>query len=39
MAARISGETEEVSGWTVKVGPQDSSGIPKYLQSGKWKED
>ena len=39
MAARISGETEEVSGWTVKVGPQDSSGIPKYLQLGKWKED
>jgi acetyl-CoA decarbonylase/synthase complex subunit gamma len=39
MAARISGETEEVSGWTVKVGPQDSSGIPKYLQMGKWKEE
>ncbi|MHA2119314.1 MAG: acetyl-CoA decarbonylase/synthase complex subunit gamma [Candidatus Thorarchaeota archaeon] len=39
MAARISGETEEVSGWTVKVGPQDSSGIPKYLDSGKWKEE
>jgi acetyl-CoA decarbonylase/synthase complex subunit gamma len=38
MAARISGETEESSGWTVKVGPQDSSGIPKYLQEGKWKE-
>ena len=39
MAARISGETEESSGWTVKVGPQDSSGIPKYLQEGKWKEE
>ncbi|MFW9913557.1 MAG: acetyl-CoA decarbonylase/synthase complex subunit gamma [Candidatus Thorarchaeota archaeon] len=39
MAARISGETEEVSGWTVKVGPQDSSGIPKYLQMDKWKEE
>ncbi|TFG30661.1 acetyl-CoA decarbonylase/synthase complex subunit gamma [Candidatus Thorarchaeota archaeon] len=39
MAARISGETEEVSGWTVKVGPRDSSGIPKYLQEGKWKEE
>jgi acetyl-CoA decarbonylase/synthase complex subunit gamma len=39
MAARISGETEEASGWTVKVGPQDSSGIPKYLQEGKWKEE
>ncbi|MFX1559989.1 MAG: acetyl-CoA decarbonylase/synthase complex subunit gamma [Promethearchaeota archaeon] len=39
MAARISGETEETSGWTVKVGPQDSSGIGKYLQEGKWKEE
>jgi acetyl-CoA decarbonylase/synthase complex subunit gamma len=39
MAARISGETEEVSGWTLKVGPQDSSGIGKYLQEGKWKEE
>jgi acetyl-CoA decarbonylase/synthase complex subunit gamma len=39
MAARISGETEEVSGWTIKVGPQDSSGIAKYLQEGKWKEE
>lgn len=39
MAARISGETEESSGWTVKVGPRDSSGIPKYLQEGKWKEE
>ena len=39
MAARISGETEEVSGWILKVGPRDSSGIPKYLQEGKWKEE
>jgi len=39
MAARISGETEEATGWTVKVGTQDSSGIPKYLQEGKWKEE
>ncbi|MHA1949242.1 MAG: acetyl-CoA decarbonylase/synthase complex subunit gamma, partial [Candidatus Thorarchaeota archaeon] len=39
MAARISGETEEASGWTVKVGPKDSSGIGKYLQEGKWKEE
>jgi acetyl-CoA decarbonylase/synthase complex subunit gamma len=39
MAARISGETEEASGWTIKVGPQDSSGIPKYLQEGRWKEE
>ncbi|MFW9794561.1 MAG: acetyl-CoA decarbonylase/synthase complex subunit gamma [Candidatus Thorarchaeota archaeon] len=39
MAARISGETEEASGWTIKVGPKDSSGIGKYLQEGKWKEE
>lgn len=39
MAARISGETEEASGWTIKVGPKDSSGIPKYLQEGKWREE
>jgi len=39
MAARISGETEEASGWTVKVGTQDSSGIPKYIQQEKWKEE
>ncbi|MFW9919639.1 MAG: acetyl-CoA decarbonylase/synthase complex subunit gamma [Candidatus Thorarchaeota archaeon] len=39
MAARISGETEEATGWTIKVGTQDSSGIPKYLQEGKWREE
>ncbi|MFW9817718.1 MAG: acetyl-CoA decarbonylase/synthase complex subunit gamma, partial [Candidatus Thorarchaeota archaeon] len=39
MAARISGETEEASGWTIKVGPKDSSGIGKYLQEGKWKDE
>ncbi|MHA1907219.1 MAG: acetyl-CoA decarbonylase/synthase complex subunit gamma [Candidatus Thorarchaeota archaeon] len=39
MAARISGETEEASGWTVKVGTQDSSGIPKYIQEDRWKEE
>ena len=30
-AARISGEIEELTGWTVMVGPLDSSGIPKFL--------
>jgi acetyl-CoA decarbonylase/synthase complex subunit gamma len=35
-AARISGEIEELSKWQVLVGPQDSSGIPKFLQE-KWK--
>ncbi|MFX1482512.1 MAG: acetyl-CoA decarbonylase/synthase complex subunit gamma [Promethearchaeota archaeon] len=39
MAARISGETEEATGWTIKVGPKDSSGIGKYLQEAKWKEE
>ena len=38
MAARISGETEESSGWTVKVGPNDSSGIPQYLRDELWKK-
>ncbi len=39
MAARISGETEESTGWTVKVGPKDSSGIPKYIQQEMWKKE
>jgi acetyl-CoA decarbonylase/synthase complex subunit gamma len=34
-AARISGELEELSGWSVLVGPMDSSGIPKFIQE-KW---
>ncbi len=32
MAARLSGEIEELSGWRVMVGPTDSSGIPKFLK-------
>jgi acetyl-CoA decarbonylase/synthase complex subunit gamma len=35
-AARLSGEIQEVSGWTVSVGPIDSSGIASYLEE-KWK--
>jgi acetyl-CoA decarbonylase/synthase complex subunit gamma len=35
-AARLSGEIQEVSGWTVSVGPLDSSGIAKYVEE-KWK--
>ncbi|MBU6996072.1 MAG: acetyl-CoA decarbonylase/synthase complex subunit gamma [Theionarchaea archaeon] len=31
MAARISGELEQISGWEVLVGPRDSSGIPEFL--------
>jgi acetyl-CoA decarbonylase/synthase complex subunit gamma len=32
MAARISGETEEASGWDILVGPRDSGGIKDFLQ-------
>jgi acetyl-CoA decarbonylase/synthase complex subunit gamma len=34
-AARLSGEIQEASGWSVSVGPLDSSGIAAYL-SEKW---
>ena len=34
-AARLSGEIREASGWTVSVGPQDSSGIAGYVDE-KW---
>ncbi len=39
MAARLSGETEEATGWTVKVGPKDSSGIGPYLGDDLWKKE
>lgn len=32
LAARLSGEAEEVSGWKILVGPKDSSGLPQYLR-------
>ncbi len=32
LAARLSGETEETSGWKILVGPKDSSGLPQYLR-------
>jgi len=32
LAARISGETEEASGWEVLVGPRDSAGIKPFLK-------
>ncbi len=35
MAARISGEIEDVTGWKVIVGPVDSSRIPAFIQE-KW---
>lgn len=31
LAARLSGETEEATGWRVLVGPRDSSGIGKMI--------
>jgi acetyl-CoA decarbonylase/synthase complex subunit gamma len=32
LAARLSGDTEEATGWQVLVGPKDSSGIPQFLR-------
>jgi acetyl-CoA decarbonylase/synthase complex subunit gamma len=37
LAARISGETEELTGWRVLVGPKDSSGIPQFVH-GTWEQ-
>ncbi|UCH02383.1 MAG: acetyl-CoA decarbonylase/synthase complex subunit gamma [Candidatus Bathyarchaeota archaeon] len=34
-AARLQGETEDVTGWEIIVGPMDSSGIPKFIKE-KW---
>ncbi len=36
MAARLSGEIEDETGWEVMVGPRDSSGISKFVKE-KWK--
>ncbi|MCD6464954.1 acetyl-CoA decarbonylase/synthase complex subunit gamma [Candidatus Bathyarchaeota archaeon] len=35
LAARLSGEIEELTGWRVLVGPRDSSGISAFLKE-KW---
>jgi acetyl-CoA decarbonylase/synthase complex subunit gamma len=32
LAARLSGETEEATGWKILVGPKDSSGLPQFLR-------
>jgi acetyl-CoA decarbonylase/synthase complex subunit gamma len=32
MVARLSGRIEELSGWRVLVGPQESSALPSYLR-------
>jgi acetyl-CoA decarbonylase/synthase complex subunit gamma len=36
LAARLSGETEEVTGWHILVGPKDSSGLSQFLKT-RWK--
>lgn len=33
LAARISGETEDATGWTVLVGPRDSGRIPGWMET------
>jgi acetyl-CoA decarbonylase/synthase complex subunit gamma len=35
LAARLSGDIEELTGWQILVGPKDSSGIPAFLKD-KW---
>ena len=32
LAARLSGETEEATGWRILVGPKDSSGLSQFLR-------
>lgn len=32
LAARLSGEAAEATGWRVLVGPKDSSGLPAYIK-------
>jgi acetyl-CoA decarbonylase/synthase gamma subunit (EC 2.1.1.-) len=38
LAARLSGEVEDVSGWRIIVGPKDSSGIPSFIKEH-WPPD
>jgi acetyl-CoA decarbonylase/synthase complex subunit gamma len=35
LAARLSGDIEQLTGWQILVGPKDSSGIPTFLKD-KW---
>jgi acetyl-CoA decarbonylase/synthase complex subunit gamma len=32
LAARLSGDTEDTTGWKILVGPKDSSGLPQFLR-------
>ena len=36
LAARISGELEQLCGWKILIGPNDSSDIGKFIE-GRWK--
>ncbi|MFA4824211.1 MAG: acetyl-CoA decarbonylase/synthase complex subunit gamma [Methanoregula sp.] len=38
LSARISGETEESTGWKILVGPKDSSGIALYIRE-RWHKE
>jgi acetyl-CoA decarbonylase/synthase complex subunit gamma len=33
LAARLSGDTEEATGWRILVGPKDSSGLPQFFKN------
>ena len=33
LAARLSGDAEEATGWQILVGPKDSSGLPLFLKN------
>ncbi|MDO9323604.1 MAG: acetyl-CoA decarbonylase/synthase complex subunit gamma [Methanoregula sp.] len=38
LSARLSGETEEASGWKILVGPKDSSGIAAFIRE-RWSAE
>lgn len=38
LSARLSGETEETTGWKILVGPKDSSGIAVYIRE-RWSAE
>jgi len=38
LSARLSGETEEATGWKILVGPKDSSGIALFIRE-RWQKE
>jgi len=38
LSARLSGETEEATGWKILVGPKDSSGLASYIRE-RWHKE